>query len=90
MWCQDLLREHAITVSLRTHSGACGRAAAPSVAGRGAGLPAFRETPPGKQLQIDFGPITVPIGGTAVRVHLFVATLGYLRRPFVWAFRHER
>ena len=22
--------------------------------------------------------------------HLFVATLGYLRRPFVWAFRHER
>ena len=74
----------------RCQGGACGRAAAPSVAGRGAGLPAFRETPPGKQPQIDFGPITVPIGGTAVRVHLFVATLGYLRRPFVWAFRHER
>jgi hypothetical protein len=48
------------------------------------------ETPPGKQLQIDFGATTVPIGGTAVRVHLFVATLGYSRRPFVRAFRHER
>jgi transposase len=32
----------------------------------------------------------VPIGGTAVRVQLFVATLGYSRRPFVRAFRHER
>jgi len=48
------------------------------------------ETPPGKQLQIDFGATTVPIAGAAVRVHLFVATLGYSRRPFVRAFRHER
>ena len=48
------------------------------------------ETPPGQQLQIDFGEMRVPIGGEAVRVHLFVATLGYSRRPFVQAFRHER
>jgi transposase len=32
----------------------------------------------------------VSIGGAAVRVHLFVATLGYSRRPYVRGFRHER
>jgi hypothetical protein len=48
------------------------------------------ETAPGQQLQIDFGSTVVPIGGAALRVHLFVATLGYSRRPYVRAFRHER
>ena len=48
------------------------------------------ETPPGRQLQIDFGSTFVAIGGEVVRVHLFVATLGYSRRGFVAAFRHER
>ena len=48
------------------------------------------ETPPGKQLQIDFGATTTSVGGERVRLHLFVATLGYSRRPFVGAFRHER
>jgi hypothetical protein len=48
------------------------------------------ETAPGKQLQIDFGETTVAIGGEQMRVHLFVATLGYSRRPFVRALRHER
>src|ERR1700746_3205915 len=38
------------------------------------------ETPPGKQLQIDFGERRVAIDGVAVRVHLFVATLGSSRR----------
>jgi transposase len=52
-------------------------------------VPALRDIA-GKQLQIDFGATTVPIGGTAVRVHLFVATLGYSRRAFLRAFRHER
>jgi hypothetical protein len=32
----------------------------------------------------------VEIGGEVVRVYLFVATLGYARRGFVAAFRHER
>jgi transposase len=85
---QDLLREHAITVSLRTVE----RAVAPLCqALRAEARACLRfETPPGKQLQIDFGALTVPIGGTAVRVHLFVATLGYSRRPFIRAFRYER
>jgi transposase len=38
------------------------------------------ETEPGRQLQIDFGDTRVSIGGERVRVHLFVATLGYSRR----------
>jgi hypothetical protein len=48
------------------------------------------ETPPGHQLQIDFGESRVGIAGERVRVHLFVATLGYSRRLFVRAFGHER
>jgi transposase len=48
------------------------------------------ETPPGKQLQIDFGEKDVLIAGESTRVHLFVATLGYSRRNFAMAFPHER
>ncbi len=48
------------------------------------------ETPPGRQLQIDFGQLRVPIADERVRVFLFVATLGYSRRCYVAAFRHER
>lgn len=48
------------------------------------------ETPPGKQLQIDFGVTGVIIAGKRERVHLFVATLGYSRRGFVRAGRCER
>ncbi len=45
------------------------------------------ETPPGKQLQIDFGERRVSIGGEAVKIYLFVATLGYSRRLYVRAGR---
>src|SRR5215469_4368457 len=48
------------------------------------------ETPPGKQLQIDFGETRVLVEGVGLRVYFFVATLGYSRRCFVRAFRHER
>src|SRR3546814_16208263 len=48
------------------------------------------ETPPGRQLQIDFGETRASIGGESVRLYLFVATLGYSRRGFVQAFRNER
>ena len=48
------------------------------------------ETPPGKQMQIDFGERLVEIGGVKVKVYLFVATLGYSRRGHVRAFRNER
>jgi transposase len=85
---QDLLREHGIAVSLRTIE----RAVAPlRQALRAEARACVRfETAPGEQLQIDFGSTTVVIGGAAERVHLFVATLGYSRRPYVRAFRHER
>src|SRR3954466_11683658 len=48
------------------------------------------ETPPGRQLQIDFGERGARIGEETVRVFLFVATLGHSRRVYVHAFRHER
>ena len=85
---QDLAREQGVAVSLRTVERA--------VAGfrqtlRAEARACVRfETPPGRQLQIDFGETGVAIGGESVRVHLFVATLGYSRRIFVQAFRHER
>lgn len=85
---QDLARERGITVSLRTLE----RAVAPlRQALRAEARACVRfETPPGQQLQIDFGEMRVSIGEEAVRVYLFVATLGYSRRVFVRAFRHER
>jgi transposase len=48
------------------------------------------ETPPGKQLQIDFGERRVMIGDENLKVYLFVATLGYSRRLYVRPFRNER
>jgi transposase len=85
---QDLLREHGVGVSLRTVE----RAAAPLRQALQAEARACLrfETAPGKQLQIDFGATSASIGGERVQIHLFVATLGYSRRPFVRAFRHER
>jgi transposase len=85
---QDLLREHGLTVSLRTVERAAGPLRQALQAEARACL--RFETAPGKQLQIDFGEIAIAIGGERVRMHLFVATLGYSRRPFVRAFRYER
>jgi transposase len=48
------------------------------------------ETPPGKQMQIDFGQKRVFIGGVVVAVHLMVAVLSCSRRIFVRAFLAER
>jgi len=85
---QDLAREHGILVSLRPVE----RAVAPlRQALRAEARACVRfETPPGKQLQMDFGETRVAIGGEPMRLHLFVATLGYSRRGYVRAFRHER
>ena len=85
---QDLERERGIQVSLRTLE----REVAPfrrELAAQAQATLRF-ETPPGKQLQIDFGQKHVPIGDIVVPVFLFVATLGYSRLLFVRAFRHER
>jgi transposase len=48
------------------------------------------ETPPGKQMQIDFGERLVEIAGSKVCASLFVATLAYSRRHHIRAFRNER
>jgi transposase len=85
---QDLERERGLAVSLRTIERA--------VMGLRQALRAEAratlrfETPPGHQLQIDFGEARVAIGGESIRLYLFVATLGYSRRILVRAFRHER
>ena len=44
----------------------------------------------GWQLQIDFGSIMVSIADEPIKIHLFVATLGFSRRPFVAMTLHER
>lgn len=85
---QELAQEKKVVVSLRTVE----RAVAPL---RRELIAAARatvrfETQPGEQLQIDFGERRVEIGGVAVKVYLFVATLGYSRRLHVRAYGHEK
>jgi transposase len=85
---QELAQAKGITVSLRTVE----RAVAPyrqQLRAEARACVRF-ETPPGQQLQIDFGETRVMIAGEPVKVHLFVATLGYSRRCYVQAFDHER
>jgi transposase len=85
---QELAGELGIEVSLRTVERACAPLRRELEA---EALATVRfETPPGRQLQIDFGERGVVIGTERVRVFLFVATLGYSRRVYVQAFRHER
>src|SRR5882724_7800458 len=85
---QDLARELGIVVSLRTVERAV-TAWRRELRAEGRATVRF-ETPPGHQLQIDFGEKRVSVGGESVRVYLFVATLGYSRRVFAQVFRHER
>jgi transposase len=85
---QELEREHGLKVSLRTIQ----RAVSPhrrELVAEARATVRF-ETPPGHQLQVDFGELRAPVDGESGRVYLFVATLGYSRRPYVQAFRHER
>jgi transposase len=85
---QELARELGVVCSLRTVERA--------VEGfrqemRAETLATVRfETPPGKQLQVDFGTKTVMIAGAKTRVHLCVLTLGFSRRIYVEAFKSER
>lgn len=85
---QDLQREFGLDVSLRTVERAVAHLRQ-EVLAQGVATIRF-ETPPGHQLQIDFGSVRVWIGQEVVKVHLFVATLGYSRRTYVAAFLHER
>ena len=84
---QELRMERDIEVSLRTVE----RAVQPLRRRRRARQLATRrfETPPGDQLQVDFGQMPVTVDGRRTTVHLFVATLGYSRRQFVAAFENQ-
>ncbi|MEW5705158.1 MAG: IS21 family transposase [Pseudomonadota bacterium] len=85
---QDLAAEKGLVVSRRTLQ----RAVEPyRQALKAEALATTRfETPPGRQLQIDFGERLVEIGGIKVKAFVFVATLGHSRRCHVRAFRHEQ
>ena len=48
------------------------------------------ETPPGQQIQIDFGEKIVRIAGLPVKVYLMTAVLGYSRRLYCRAFLAQR
>ena len=85
---QDLKRELSVEVSVRTVERAVERHRRLLAAEAKATL--RFETPPGRQLQIDFGESKVTVAGETVRVHLFVATLGYSRRTYAQAFAHQR
>ena len=85
---QRLLAEGGVRVSARTVQRAV---ADVRRAQRAADLATVRvETPPGDQLQIDFGQKRIQIGDAWVRVFLLVAVLSFSRRLFVKAFLNER
>jgi transposase len=48
------------------------------------------ETAPGEQAQVDWGQMTVSLGGAPAKVHVLVMTLGYSRRGYAEGFLHER
>ena len=85
---QELVEEKNISVSLRTVERAVAPLRRELVAAARATV--RFETQPGEQLQIDFGERRVVIGGIAVKVYLFVATLGYSRRLHVRAYGHQK
>ena len=85
---QRLLCNEGATVSLRTVQ----RLVAPGRAAKALkDLATVRfETPPGVQMQIDFGQKKVTIAGEKRKVFFFVAVLGFSRRIFVMATLSER
>lgn len=85
---QELVSKHNLKVSLRTVERQV-QAMRKELKARAVATVRF-ETPPGRQLQIDFGSKMVDIAGKKVKAFLFVATLGYSRRTYVALFSHER
>ena len=85
---QELANEHGIVVSLRTVERRVGPWRRELKAQKRATV--RFETPPGRQMQIDFGDTKVWIGDERVRIHVFVATLGYSRRLHVRASLRQR
>lgn len=85
---QELKRQHNITISLRSVERAVQSFREQLVSKTKATI--RFETPPGKQMQIDFGSMNLKIGGEKKRVYFFAAILGYSRKQYVQAFLHER
>ena len=85
---QELVRQHGVAVSLRTVERAV-QAHRRHLKAEAEATLRF-ETPPGKQLQADFGQMRVEIGGEPTKVHLCVLTLGFSRRSYVAPFPNER
>jgi transposase len=48
------------------------------------------ESQPGEQAQVDWGQVTVSLGGIRTKVHIFVMTLGYSRRGYAEGYLDER
>ena len=82
---QELLSEKGVRVSLRTVERAV-KGYREELRRKKQATVRF-ETPPGFQMQIDFGEKKVKIGGEQERVHLFVAKLGFSRRMYILAVR---
>ena len=85
---QELKRQRQVDVSLRTIERAV-ETHRRSLRAEALATVRF-ETPPGRQLQADFGELWIMIAGERTKVHLCVLTLGWSRRIFVRAFRDER
>lgn len=85
---QQLIAEHDRHVSLRTVERAVQHLRQKALVKAKATI--RFETPPGKQLQIDFGSLQIMIGETKTKIYLFVATLGYSRRMFIQMALHEK
>ena len=85
---QELEKVHSLRVSLRTVERAVSderqQLEAETVA------TVRFETPPGKQLQGDFGQTSVEIAGEKTKIFLCVVTLGYSRRLYVELFENEQ
>lgn len=85
---QELIRQHQIEVHVSTVERAV-RPFRQKLVSQVKATVRF-ETPPAKQMQIDFGTMSITIGGKVQRIHFFAAILGYSRRQYVQAFSHER
>lgn len=85
---QELEKVHGLRVSLRTVERAVAEERRQIQAETVATV--RYETPPGKQLQGDFGQTSAEIAGEKTKIFLCVTTLGYSRRPYVEAFENEQ
>lgn len=85
---QELAREHGIVIGLRSVELRVQRWRRELKAQKKATV--RFETRPGHQLQIDFGDTKVWIGEERIKIHLFVATLGYSRRMHIRPSIRER